>query len=403
VIGLRVNNYELVSVIGKGGMGAVYLARHLTLPRTVAVKVMHRELAAHPDQVARFVNEARAANSVGHPGIVDVIDVGLLPGRDVPYLMMEHLEGEDLETRLERVGRLPLGEALAITRQVASALGSAHAAGLVHRDLKPDNLFLVEGEEGTRVKVLDFGIAKLRPDLSPDLPHTETGIVLGTPLYMSPEQCRGRPELIDRRTDIYALGLILFRMLCGRPAFSGEASMDLLVAHVSQPPPSPRALDPTIPPAVERVILRALAKHPQDRFGSMAELAEALADDQPPVAEAPRPSRRRAGLIVLAAAATGTAGIALVRRFQSVRSIPVSAPPPAPPPAASRAVVAPAPAPAEAPPAPPAPITPGPVRPPPQRGRRHAHVSPSLRSVAIPEPRTEPTPAPPLPRRAPKW
>jgi eukaryotic-like serine/threonine-protein kinase len=328
VIGIRVNNYELVSLVGEGGMGSVYLARHVTIGRSAAVKVMRPEFAGDPSLVARFVNEARAAAAVGHPGIVDVIDVGVLVGTKLPYLMMEYLPGENLHARLDRVGRLPVPQAVDIVLQAVEALGAAHARGLVHRDLKPDNLFLVPNSRGREiVKVLDFGIAKLRPDHDESGVKTRTGIVLGTPLYMSPEQCRGLRNEVDQRTDIYALGLILFEMLCGRTPFQAESSMDVMMMHASSPPPAPRSLNPDIPPALELVIFKALAKRREDRFASMADFSAAIAAA---MATPPRPARR--WVVVAATAAAVVASLALgrmvTRRLNAVKTPPPAVEPP---------------------------------------------------------------------------
>jgi serine/threonine-protein kinase len=223
-------------------MGAVYLAVHPGIGRKAAVKVLHPELARDRDIVTRFLNEARAANAIRHPGIVEIFDSGTLDS-GAPYIVMELLEGESLTSRLLR-GRLPLDQCLEIARQAAAALGAAHAQGIVHRDLKPDNLFLVPDAlepERERVKVLDFGIAKLNPgSIGAGSVRTRTGAVLGTPVYMSPEQCRGTRE-IDRRADVYALGVILYEMVCGRPPFYSEGFGELAHLHISEPPPPPAA------------------------------------------------------------------------------------------------------------------------------------------------------------------
>jgi eukaryotic-like serine/threonine-protein kinase len=295
VIGTRVNNYEIVSLIGEGGMGAVYLARHPLIDRRAAIKVLHPQLASDRGQVSRFFNEARAANAIRHPNIIDVIDVGLLPGSERPYLMMELLEGETLASRLVRLGSLTAEAAIEIARQTASALGAAHAKGIVHRDLKPDNLFLVprSAPPGDLVKLLDFGIAKLRSELGGTIVRTQTGLLLGTPPYMSPEQCQGLSAGIDRRTDVYALGIILFEMVCGAPPFLAEGFGNVLIMHLTQEPPSPRSRNPAVPPALEAIILRALAKDPAERFGSMAALEAALATVPPASAgEALAPATR---------------------------------------------------------------------------------------------------------------
>jgi eukaryotic-like serine/threonine-protein kinase len=278
LIGERVNNYEVRSILGEGGMGAVYLAEHPFMGRKAAIKVLRRELAQDQSLVERFMNEARAANAIHHPNIIDIIDVGLLPS-GIPYLMMEFLEGESLAKRVERAGRLPVPDAVDVATQTASALQAAHAKGIVHRDLKPDNLFLVPDDGrpfAARVKVLDFGIAKLRGELSGSGAKTQSGSVMGTPPYMSPEQCRGITEEIDHRTDVYALGIILYELLTGTPPFMSAGWGDVVLMHVTKPVPPPRAKNPEIPVELEAVILKALAKLPGDRWPSMDELDAAL-------------------------------------------------------------------------------------------------------------------------------
>jgi serine/threonine protein kinase len=281
VVGLRINNYELVGVLGQGGMGTVYLARHPFMGRQAAIKILRPELMADATLVARFQNEARAVNAIHHPNIIDIIDVGTVPGSQRPYLMMEYLNGETLGRRLERSPILPVAEAVEITCQTASALGAVHAQGIIHRDLKPDNLFLVDGPS-TRVKVLDFGVAKLRRELSGDAVNTHQGALLGTPRYMSPEQCLGGME-IDHRTDVYALGVILYQLLCGSAPFMSEGFGDVMMRHMNEAPVPPRQRRAGIPAAVEAAVLRALAKRPADRFADMAAFEAALRDapDEP--------------------------------------------------------------------------------------------------------------------------
>jgi serine/threonine-protein kinase len=282
VIGLRINNYEITSMLGEGGMGAVYLAVHPVMGRKAAIKLLRRELAQDKSLVARFINEARAASAIHHPNIIDVIDVGTLTDDKVaglPYMMMEYLEGESLARRLEVRGKLEVAEAVEIAIQTASALGAAHAKGIVHRDLKPDNLFLLADEMNPgreRVKVLDFGIAKLRGEIGSGSVKTNAGSIMGTPPYMSPEQCRGIVEDVDHRTDVYALGIILYEMLTGAPPFVSAGYGEVLVMHLTQPPAAPRSKNPAIPQGLEQTILKALAKRPEERFASMAELQAAL-------------------------------------------------------------------------------------------------------------------------------
>jgi hypothetical protein len=315
MVGERVNNYVVKSLLGEGGMGSVWLAEHPTIGRRVALKVLRKELCEDPAWVARFVNEARAAHSIRHPNIIDVLDAGTLPS-GVPYIIMEYLEGESLAQRLESHGRLTVANTLAIARQTTAALQAAHAAGIIHRDLKPDNLFLVPDAEvpgGERVKVLDFGIAKLTQDLTAGSVRTRTGAVMGTPQYMSPEQCRGVASAVDLRTDIYAMGIILYRMLCGVVPFDGEGFGDVIMLHMAQPPVPPRDHNPEIPEALEAAILKALAKKAEHRFASMAELQAALgsapADD---VLDA-RPTSR------ITSARTGATGPAAVRQVMGTQ------------------------------------------------------------------------------------
>ena len=279
VIGKHINNYEVVSLLGEGGMGTVYLALHPIMGRKAAIKVLKPELARDESLVMRFFNEARAANAIRHPNIIDIIDVGLLPDDNVPYMLMEFLEGESLATRLERTRPLEVSAAVEIASQTASALAAAHSKGIVHRDLKPDNLFLVPDEmvgTGERVKVLDFGIAKLRDDMRGSSMKTRTGAIMGTAAYMSPEQCQGLIEKLDHRTDVYALGIILYEMLCGAPPFLSEGFGDIIIMHVMKEPVHPREKNPAVPNDVSAAILRALAKSPDDRFQSMHEFQAAL-------------------------------------------------------------------------------------------------------------------------------
>jgi serine/threonine-protein kinase len=256
-------------------MGAVYLGHHTLLGRRAAIKVLLPALSARPDIVNRFFNEARAVTSISDPGIVQVFDFGYHTDGSA-FIVMEYLEGEPLDQRLVKLRRFPVHEALRLARQVATSLAAAHAQNIVHRDLKPENIFLVRDAEvasGERSKILDFGIAKLSDE--PGKIKTHAGALMGTPVYMSPEQCRGLPE-IDHRSDIYALGCVLFHLITGRPPFEGEGMGDIISAHIREPAPVPSARVVGIAPSVDALLLRCLAKAPADRYQTMTELAAAI-------------------------------------------------------------------------------------------------------------------------------
>ena len=275
MLGTIVGQYKITAKLGEGGIGAVYMAEHTLIGRKAAIKTLLPEYSDKKEIVERFFNEARAATSVRHPGIVEIYDFGYQPD-GTAFIVMELLPGESLGTRLRRVGKLGAAEASEIIRQAASGLAAAHQENVIHRDLKPDNLFLVPDPElGERVKILDFGIAKLTADRSSSSVKTRTGAVMGTPTYMSPEQCVGAGK-VDPRSDLYSLGCIFFELLCGQPPFVGEGAGAVLGAHIYQEPPLPRAIDPSIPPEVEALIMRLLAKDPQARVGSSQELVAAL-------------------------------------------------------------------------------------------------------------------------------
>jgi serine/threonine-protein kinase len=294
MIGKKINNYELRELVGDGAMGVVYLAEHPVLRRRAAVKLLKRQYLESPALITRFVNEARAAAAIHHPNVIEVIDVGMLDG-DVPYIMMEYLEGEPLARRLAR-DRMGVGKAVDITIQAARALSASHALEIVHRDLKPENMFLVPDPNspgGERVKVLDFGIAKLRRDWGgSESPTTRTGMIFGTPAYMSPEQCRGLNAEVDGTTDVYALGCILYEMLCGKAPFTAPGWGDVLMMHMQEAIPVPSASNSRVPAAVDNVVTKAMAKNKGDRFASMRDMHRALAQARGEVEDTPAPTPR---------------------------------------------------------------------------------------------------------------
>ncbi|MCZ7682724.1 MAG: protein kinase [Sandaracinaceae bacterium] len=266
--------YRVEGVLGAGGMGLVYRARHAVLGKPLALKVLKPEVSRDEEVMARFRREAQAASAVGSPHICDVSDFGSLDDGST-YFVMELLDGPSLTSAMQRDRPLPVARTLRIARQLCEALGAAHARGIVHRDLKPDNVHLVpRGSDPDFVKVLDFGIAKVAGGADKKL--TRAGQVFGTPHYMSPEQCSGRD--VDHRTDIYALGVMLYEMACGQVPFDADTLMGVLTKHVyEQPvPPHQLAAGAPVPAGLEAVILKCLAKQPADRYASMSALAADL-------------------------------------------------------------------------------------------------------------------------------
>ena len=263
--------YELVRLLGRGGMGTVWEGSHQRLAdKRVAIKLLTIE-GQTQEHLSRFRREAEVTSMLGHPNIVGVLDFNTLPSGQ-PYIVLEYLDGESLGARLDRGGAIPLSEALEYTKQIASALEAAHAAGVVHRDLKPDNIFLVPTERALPlVKVLDFGISKMRGSVTV---QTQDAQILGTPQYMSPEQANGKNSEIDARTDVWALGTILHEMLTGQPAFAGETLTTLLVNVLVNPSPSLRGTD--VPDHVVGAIDRALAKEAAERWPDMPSFVAAL-------------------------------------------------------------------------------------------------------------------------------
>jgi serine/threonine protein kinase len=265
--------YRITRLIGEGGMGWVYEARHLRLSKRVAVKLMARELAANQEALARFHREAEVTSQLGHPHLVTVMDFGTTEAGE-PYLVMEYLDGEDLDHRIRRVGRLPLEAAVEITKQVASALDAAHKEGIVHRDLKPANVYLMTvRDEADFVKVLDFGVSKIKAARTR---LTRATAIIGTPEYMSPEQASGMVDEVDHRADQWALACIAWEMLSGHAPFRAEdiGALFYQILNLAPQPLSKRA--PDLPPAVEEVLRRALAKKMEDRYPSIKDFARAF-------------------------------------------------------------------------------------------------------------------------------
>lgn len=272
LVGQKVGNYRVTRLIGRGGMGSVYEALHEQINRRAAIKLLHPETNANPELGKRFINEARAVNQITHPGIVQVFDFGTLPTGE-PYIAMEYLEGETLGARIDRLGRLPERDVARIGRQLASALSAAHEKQIIHRDLKPENIILVVDKEASgreRAKVLDFGIAKVSTPGGGK--GTRTHAILGTAPYMSPEQCRGSSQITER-ADVYALGIMLYEMLTGKPPFVAEEDVEVMTMHLKTPPPPIRKLIPSVSIEMEELIGQLLAKAPAER-PTMAEVAE---------------------------------------------------------------------------------------------------------------------------------
>ncbi len=273
--GTEIDQYVISGVLGRGGMGIVYRGEHKLLGRQFAVKVLRRRLMQEdPDAVARFMREARAAARVRHPGIVDVSDVNTLPdGR--PYLVMEILDGIEVGQLVESHGPFAPARAVALTRQVARALGAAHEAGVVHRDMSSSNVFLTRGDDGEVAKVVDFGAAHLlRAPKHEEVPDGPPGIVLGTPWYMAPEQARGYP--CDERTDLYSLGVVLYEMLAGRVPFDDENVREIVRMHVLTPAPAVSSPLEPLPELLEKVVARLLRKDADERYQTAAALVEDL-------------------------------------------------------------------------------------------------------------------------------
>jgi serine/threonine protein kinase len=298
------DRYRIEAPLARGGMGAVYRATDVRIGRPVALKVLLPDFAADVLEVARFQREATAIASLHHPGIVQVLDLG----RDgaAPYLVMELVAGQTLSAVLSKEGKLEAWRAADVIEQALFAISAAHSAGIVHRDLKPGNVMVVPTGGREAVKVLDFGIAQLKTGVAYTR-LTQTGVILGTPAFMAPEQARGEP--CDARTDVYAMGVVLWCLLTGKKAFAGRDMADVIAQVLDEVPTRADRVDPSVPPALAAVCDRALQKRPSDRFASAADFASALAGE-----------RTRTSIPVWAPAPATAAPFATSTRVEAPRS-----------------------------------------------------------------------------------
>lgn len=273
----QMGQYHLKQMIGSGGMGEVYLAEHLLMKRPCAIKIIRPEKAGDPTVLARFEREVRASAKLSHWNSIDIYDYGRADDGTF-YYAMEYLPGMSLQDLVTRYGPLPAERVIYLMRQVCDALQEAHAVGLIHRDIKPANIFAAyRGGWYDVSKLLDFGLAKPMASDGADPNLTQTGTVTGSPLYMSPEQATGDQEP-DERSDIYSLGAVMYFLLTGKPPFESDKPLKVMVAHASTPPVPPREVRAEVPEDVEQIVLRSLAKKPEERFQNATDLAHALAD-----------------------------------------------------------------------------------------------------------------------------
>ncbi len=440
--GTMVGEYAIDGVLGEGGMGKVYAATHPIIAKRAAVKVLHPALSMDREAVERFVQEARSVNQIGHPNIVDIFAFGTLPdGRS--YFVMEYLRGHTLRDRLRREP-MPLAEALVLLDTIAQALEAAHEAGIVHRDLKPDNIFLVELKGAApQVKLLDFGIAKLLGSDAMLTERTRTGNMMGTPAYMSPEQARG--YAVDHRTDLYALGCVAFELVTGRAPYPSDNAADMIAQHLYAEVPSARKLRSDVPPELDALLSRLIAKDPAGRPSlaiaratlrragtNLAYLQSMLTTSPGVIVATPVSTGRRSpalviGVVAALVIAIGVTVVVLVKQLDRGQSAPPTAthethetmavdkPAPAPPaivaPPSPPAIVAPPAAPVVVPPAAPvvSPPPPAVVAPPPapvvvatpiDTGKPPVKKPVAKLPKAPPPVQTSPTATPPKPKPA---
>jgi serine/threonine protein kinase len=298
LVGTMVGRYRVLRLLGEGGMARVFAAEDTTVGRQVAIKALLPEYSNHASILERFMNEAKAMGRIQHPGVIDVFDVTMAPSGEL-CIIMELLTGQTLREQLWKAGPYAVHEALPLMLQLADTLAAAHAHRIVHRDLKPENIFVIADALGTRLKVLDFGIAKV---MDAENVKTATTAQMGTATYMAPEQFRSA-KLVDHRADIYAVGCLFFEMLTGKPPFGGRNLFEQMQAHLTQPTPLDR-LPPQLPPPVRQLIDRMLVKDRDQRLGSLQEavavlnggvLSDVPVHTPPPMLSTPPPQLQRGG------------------------------------------------------------------------------------------------------------